>query len=402
MSLVNMSPFTLSESSPPYLGQNDLTQPRQFQVIGSMIYDPNGQIFIPQGTNMFAWEGTTRVDSIINTWGFNTIRVPNYLLGSYDQPHPAINNYDVNHQIVDGFTQDNRVIIFSAHDRTGRYYQNEEFEQLKAYWQEMAREFKDNPYVWFNLHNEPGRRNPNPEQWVHYHRTLIDIVRAEGATNIIIVDGESWGQDFYSQTILNDAHRVMEGNRNLLFSVHVYEQWNDHNVGDYLSQLQEKGIPTIVGEYGASNGEQSTIPASLKMMEAVQEQDIGRIVWVFSANDRNDLTTGPGGHGYHFNGENIDELTELGRLVWDDLQRSQQQQQQSPGEQRTLTPNYSSHNLQPTNADSAPQSVGFYQLHPRLFSFPLNPIQILFLIGTMVIIHKGLRRALAAKRNVSP
>ncbi|NET53714.1 MAG: hypothetical protein F6K09_35240, partial [Merismopedia sp. SIO2A8] len=84
MSLVNMSPFTLSESSPPYLGQNDLTQPRQFQVIGSMIYDPNGQIFIPQGTNMFAWEGTTRVDSIINTWGFNTIRVPNYLLGSYD------------------------------------------------------------------------------------------------------------------------------------------------------------------------------------------------------------------------------------------------------------------------------------------------------------------------------
>ena len=64
----------------------------QFEVIGTQIYDPNGQEFIIKGINMFAWEGLTQVDSLVNDWGFNTVRVPNYLLGSYDRPHPAENN----------------------------------------------------------------------------------------------------------------------------------------------------------------------------------------------------------------------------------------------------------------------------------------------------------------------
>ncbi|MGL6341611.1 MAG: hypothetical protein ACRC80_21005, partial [Waterburya sp.] len=61
-------------------------QNSQFRVLGSKIYDPNGQEFIIKGTNMFAWKGISNVDKYLNTWGFNTIRVPNYLLGSYAQP----------------------------------------------------------------------------------------------------------------------------------------------------------------------------------------------------------------------------------------------------------------------------------------------------------------------------
>ena len=71
----------------------------QFQILGTKIYDPNGQEFIIKGINMFTWEGIDNVDNYLNTWGFNTIRVPNYLLGSYDQPHPAENSYGTNHQI---------------------------------------------------------------------------------------------------------------------------------------------------------------------------------------------------------------------------------------------------------------------------------------------------------------
>ncbi len=193
-----------------------------FKIIGNKIYDPGGKEFILKGINIFAWEGInnidSHVDSSLNKWGFNAIRVPNYLLGSWGQPHPECNNYSTNKIIVDAYTSQGAVVIFSAHDLIGGYYEGNDWEVLKDFWRDMAQEFKDNPNVWFNLHNEPGNATPNP-QWVAYHRELIDIIRNEGANNLIIVDGEAWGQDKHTRTLENCALEVMENNENILFSI---------------------------------------------------------------------------------------------------------------------------------------------------------------------------------------
>ncbi len=313
-----------------------------FQIIGNKIYDPSGKEFILKGLNMFAWEGISNVDSYVhsylNEWGFNGIRVPNYLLGSYGQPHPELNNYSTNKMIVDAYASQGAVVIFDAHDLSGSYYEGDDWEVLKDYWRDMAQEFQDNPNVWFNLHNEVGNATPNP-QWVAYHRELIDIIRNEGANNLIIVDGESWGQDKHTRTLENSALEVMENNENILFSLHVYEQWNHDNadLGAYFDSLHNLGIPIIVGEYGSYNGGQNTLAASTKMMEAAQVREIGRAVWISKANDNNDLTTGPGGHAEHFDTTNPEILTGLGQLVWDDLNRAEDLDQLS-GSENTPTP----------------------------------------------------------------
>ncbi|MEM9272229.1 MAG: cellulase family glycosylhydrolase [Cyanobacteria bacterium P01_F01_bin.143] len=298
-----------------------------FQIIGNKIYDPNGQEFIIKGANMFAWEDINNVDSYINDWGFNTIRVPNYLLGNYNQPHPELDNYLTNHRIVDAYTSQGNVVIFDAHDRIGGYYENDEWEVLKDYWRDMAQEFKNNPHVWFNLHNEPGNSTANSEQWVAYHRELIDIIRSEGANNTIVIDGEAWGQDYPTQTIAGHALEVMADNENILFSIHVYERWNNNDIAAYFDELHSQGIPVIVGEYGSENETQDTLIASQTMLAAVQEREIGRIVWTAKADDNNDLTIGSGGHAEHFDGTNESILTELGQLVWDDLQRTEDLEQ---------------------------------------------------------------------------
>lgn len=290
------------------------TQNSQFRVLGSKIYDPNGQEFIIKGTNMFAWKGISNVDKYLNTWGFNTIRVPNYLLGSYAQPHPADNNYGTNHQIVDAFTSQGAVVIFDAHDRIGGYYEAHEWEILKDYWRDMAREFKDNPSVWFNLHNEPGNATANPQKWVSYHRELIDIIRAEGANNLIVVDGEAWGQDFPTQTIANYANEVLEQNDNIIFSIHAYERWNNNDLAKYLDELFVRDIPIIIGEYGSENNRQSTLEATIQTIAVTQKREIGRIVW--EAN----LTTS---ETQEFNGTNPEVLNDLGKIVWQDLQRTE-------------------------------------------------------------------------------
>jgi len=109
-----------------------------FQIIGNKIYDPNGQEFIIKGGSMFAWEDIYNVDSYLNTWGFNTIRVPNYLLNTYDQPHPESDEYLTSHRIVDAYTSQGTVVMFDAHDRIGSYYEDADLEVLKDYWRDMA------------------------------------------------------------------------------------------------------------------------------------------------------------------------------------------------------------------------------------------------------------------------
>lgn len=292
-----------------------------FEIIDNKIYDPNGQEFIIKGANIFASEGLSNVDNYLNTWEFNTIRVANYLLGDSSEPNPMEDNYATNQSIVDAYTSQGAVVIFDAHDRIGGYYEGADFEILKDYWRDMAQQFKDNPNVWFNLQNEPGNATANSAQWVQYHREIIDIIRAEGAENMIIVDGEAWGQDYQTQTIANHAQNIMSGNENVMFSIHIYDQWNNPDIGAYLDTLEANGIPIMIGEYASENNGQNTLAASQAMMQAVQEREIGRIAWGTRADDLNDFTTGEGGHAEHFNGTNTEILTELGQLIFNDNQR---------------------------------------------------------------------------------
>ena len=288
-----------------------------FSILDGKIYDPNGQEFIARGTNMFTWDAAN-LDSYLDNWSFNTIRVPNYLLGTANQPHPSVDSYVLNQQIVDTVTARNGVVIFSAHDRIGSYYEGEDFEILLDYWRDMARQHKDNPNVWFNLSNEPDKNPGRKDKWVEYHRQIIDAIRAEGANNLLIIDAVNWGQDYYDHTLIEDAINILERNENLVFSVHIYEQWgNGQELGDYFDDIQSAGIPIIVGEYG-------DVEATTNLLAATQERGIGRTVWVASANDEHDLTTGPNGDASHFDGTNTAILTDFGQQVWDDLQQSEE------------------------------------------------------------------------------
>ncbi|NJM89442.1 MAG: glycoside hydrolase family 5 protein [Hydrococcus sp. RU_2_2] len=65
-------------------------------------------------------------------------------------------------------------------------------------------------------------------------------------------NGEAWGQDYRTQTIPTAANQIMNGNNNVLFSIHVYDQWNGRNIGQYFDTVQSQGIPIIVSEYGST------------------------------------------------------------------------------------------------------------------------------------------------------
>jgi Cellulase (glycosyl hydrolase family 5)/Domain of unknown function (DUF4114) len=365
---------------------------KNFQVIGTKIYDPSGKEFIIKGTNMFTWEGNTQVNSIVNQWQFNTVRVPNYLLGSYGQLSPQLDGYATNRAIADSFTSQGAVVIFDAHDRIGGYYEGQDWETLKNYWRNMAQQFKDNPYIWFNLHNEPGNNLAKPDKWVNYHRELINIIRAEGANNTIVIDGEAWGQDYDTQTIPNYAHQVMDKNQNIIFSIHAYDRWNGKDIGQYFDTLDVKDIPVIVGEYGFENAGQSTLDATNRAIAATQEREIGRIVWAYTTNGNQGLSSvSP----QNFNGTNTEILTDLGNIVWQDLQRIEDLEDISKATPSNLNINYSSGVFEVGSTGKIEFNYlfdgGWYQGDLAIFN--LDGME-KFQVGTQGFIQEAARRAL--------
>ena len=121
----------------------------QFQVRGEHIYDPSGREFIVKGVNKFTFDqgSSKQVDQIKNDWKFNTVRLNYFLEGESGQQL---------HSNIEAYSQNNVVTIVELHDRTGKYWEGNDLIRLKSWFKDLAQRYKDNPYVWFNIANEPG------------------------------------------------------------------------------------------------------------------------------------------------------------------------------------------------------------------------------------------------------
>ena len=65
--------------------------------------------------------------------------------------------------------------------------------KIRKFWDEMTRRYKNNPYVWFNIYNEPYEGD-DTENWRVLHEYYVNRIRAQGAENIIVADVPQYGQ----------------------------------------------------------------------------------------------------------------------------------------------------------------------------------------------------------------
>lgn len=312
----------------------------RFRVNGSTIYDPNSNAFVARGTNVngynWVWSRPTVPDAtlIIDCWQFNLVRVNSLLFtGQIGYPQFSVNN-DLD-AIIREFTERGVVVVLEAHDRIGRYYQGNDRLALIAWFTDLAVRHRDNPYVWFDIANEPGGQNGiDRNNWLWMHREVIRGIRdVAGADNIILVEGAFGGQDagnrdssFVTESaILQLGQDILTFNgrtyENIVFSIHPYERWNggDAKMANYFDQVLARNFAMIVGEYAVRTNV-DTVAATDSMFNTTVPRGIGRIVWHWDGSDYNDLTTGTSRGG----GWEIDScvdptnLSVLGERIWQD------------------------------------------------------------------------------------
>jgi hypothetical protein len=320
-----------------------------FNVCGPKIYDPTGKEFIVKGINIggpgSSWPDNTlnQFDNVVNKWKFNAIRLgtkggpqidnqTTFNCSGTNFPQYQYTTFGTIREIVKKYTDAKVVVIIEWH-KVGSIFTGSDLSCATKWWVDVAEAFKDNPYVWFDLYNEP--QTASHDTWASSMQTVINAVRATGNTNIIVATGNYWGQDSNNWSCTN----IPEGNSailsktledqtgNLVYAIHVYDQWDQcqSKLDDFVNRVQAKGKCLLIGEYGVHNNRDLS-NALTYALSAAQSKKLGRIAWAWYGGDDNKLTTSGNGGGpqaaYGPNGV-PSNLSAFGQAVWADLNRTE-------------------------------------------------------------------------------
>ena len=116
-----------------------------------------------------------------------------------------------------------------------------------AFFSEMAAKYGDKPNVIYEIFNEPEKDETWP-QVKEYATAVIQAIRAHDPDNIVIVGSPEWDQRI--DTVASDP---LQGQSNVMYSVHFYADTHGAWLRERTAAAIAKGIPVFVSESGGSN-----------------------------------------------------------------------------------------------------------------------------------------------------
>lgn len=251
-----------------------------------------------------AWNGSYTTEEMIDAVGeagFNTVRIPvswhNHLT---DDDYTVSEAWmDRVNEVVDWcIDRDLYVILNIHHDNSTQYlYPSEEYAEqsikyITAIWTQLAERYKEyDEHLIFEAMNEPRLVGHENEWWINpdnedcieaiscinrYNQVFVDLIRNSGGNNVnryLMCPGYGASSD----GALNEGFKLPTDTveHRLIVSVHAYtpynfaldaagtDTWSAENQSDinnmvgFMDKLYDdfivKGIPVIIGEFGARN-----------------------------------------------------------------------------------------------------------------------------------------------------
>lgn len=228
------------------------------------------------------------IDAVLAS-GFDVIRIPvswrNHL-GPAPDYQIGENWLNRVQEVVDYAYQKGAYVILNLHheDWNYPYYDNEEAacDKMQKVWSQIAERFKDyDEHLIFEGQNEPRKvgtslewNGGDQEGWDVVNATnaaFIETIRNSGGSNpyrLLMIPGYA-----ANSTVALGHIDIPEGDDRIIVSVHAYspynfalnkngtDKWNNdtYDIDKLMSDLKslyiDKGIPVIIGEFGAMNKE---------------------------------------------------------------------------------------------------------------------------------------------------
>jgi hypothetical protein len=278
-----------------------------------------------QGNGIFDGPNDQASISAIRRWHVNAVRVPLneacWNAESYVNPAYAGANY---HKAIKAYVRllnDNGIVaILDLHWTDGAYSgagagcssaqavcqkPMPDAAQAIGFWRSVARAFKGNNAVIFDLFNEPypdqatGSETAGWQCWrnggtcpgIGYRvagmQSLVHAVRSTGARNVLMLGGLAWSNDL-TQWL---AHKPADPDHNLVASWHSYNFNTCSNKTCWTSEVAPviAKVPVIAGEMGENDCASGYIKPLMRWLDG---QHTSYLAWAWNA-DFN-CSSGPG------------------------------------------------------------------------------------------------------------
>ncbi|HTM15249.1 MAG TPA: cellulase family glycosylhydrolase [Terracidiphilus sp.] len=156
-------------------------------------------------------------------------------------------------------------------------------------WSTLARRYRDEPAVLYDLFNEPHDRLPDDpwplnkpdgttypasqmrvttNEWQPWARALTQAIRNENPDALVFISGTNWAYDLGGMPV--------DGLDNVIYSTHVYPNkgtdW-DNVFGD-LSE----SVPVFAGELGGTDSPEE-LEYVRRLLDYLQQKEIGFTAW---------------------------------------------------------------------------------------------------------------------------
>ena len=260
----------------------------------------------------------TTINHMRDDWHANVIRLPlNEIcwLGINGAP-PATSGGNYQNAMgtfVNLATASGMVVEVDLHFGTGNSgipkndnYPGLDANHASAFWQSVANYFRGNPAVIFNLINEP--HSSSEISWSCYlnggctvkssggswtvvgTQSVVNTIRATGATNAIIIAGLNWSNDlsqWLNYVPMDSVHAIVAGAHNYFDNLGCQDTTCWNNV---WQNIQNNGYPVLIDEFGQLHlCDHSQIDTLMNWADSVNPP-IGYWAWAFTVAS---CTTGP-------------------------------------------------------------------------------------------------------------
>lgn len=258
------------------------------QVIGPNICDADGNVFQLRGisTHGIQWYpqyiNQELFTQMRDEWKCNVIRIANYV-EEFDGYCAGGDQTKLNQLIDDAVTYATNVGMYVIIDwhvmREGdpRLHQDEAI----TFFDMMSKKYADNPYVLYEICNEPNGKGINWDPIYEYADQVIPVIRANSPYSVIIV-----GTPMYSAAPSEPLRKELQY-ENLAYAYHFYAKSHRESRQADLKKAYEAGVPILVSEFGTVANSGSGAPddeMADKWIEILDERGIGYICWNLSNN----------------------------------------------------------------------------------------------------------------------
>lgn len=260
----------------------------RLSVKGTKLVDAKGKTFQIKGvsTHGIAWYpeyvSKKAFKELRDKWGVNTVRLAmytaeynGYCTGGKQNQKALKNRINTG---VKAATELGMYVIIDWHilsDGNPNTYKK----QSIAFFKEMAKKYKGNKNVIYEICNEPNG-GTSWKQIKSYAQAVIKEIRKIDKKAVILVGTPTWSQD-----VDVAAKSPIKGYKNIMYTLHFYANTHKSSYRSKAENAIKAGLPLLVSEFGicdASGGGGVNESEGNKWISFLNKHGIGYVAWNLS------------------------------------------------------------------------------------------------------------------------